>query len=413
MQAPLKPDIREEIHDKLDHDVKCPQLSPEDDDDTVIGIPECLTLSVFTPIEAHNASVLFHINDENFRVGSGNPINYGPENLVSKDIIVILPNYRLGPLGFLCLDRDLAPGNAALKDLALALEWTVNNIGNFGGNPTNIVVIGEGASGVLAGLLALSAKSRNFVSKVITESGSFLSHLAIDRNPHLSATELAENLNIGNESTTVEVIFNTNLTELIIESRNITFKPCVESGTDGFMTESPWKTLSENRIDKTFMIGSANLAGYYDALKTLEHFESSGDWTQLIPEDLYFSDHGNLTKHEIATKIKNLYMDGNITDSYEKDIEILTLYHTDASYLGPDIRAARALINAGATVYFYEFSYNGATDLEADPREVLGGALRGDTMGLLFSKSGVLENPNDEEMVAILTDLWTSFINTG
>ena len=40
--------------------------------------------------------------------------------------IVVSANYRLGPLGFLYLNRSEAPGNAGLADQVLAMEWYVD-----------------------------------------------------------------------------------------------------------------------------------------------------------------------------------------------------------------------------------------------------------------------------------------------
>lgn len=39
-----------------------------------------------------------------------------PDWLLENDVVVVTFNYRLGPLGFLCLDIPEAPGNAGLKD---------------------------------------------------------------------------------------------------------------------------------------------------------------------------------------------------------------------------------------------------------------------------------------------------------
>ena len=45
-------------------------------------------------------------------------------------MVVVTINYRLGVLGFLSTDDDLAPGNYALMDCIMALQW-VQVSGNY------------------------------------------------------------------------------------------------------------------------------------------------------------------------------------------------------------------------------------------------------------------------------------------
>ena len=60
--------------------------------------------------------------------------------------ITVIPNYRLFP-------QALFP--AWVEDAASAVRWTVDNIEQFGGDPSRIVVVGHSAGGHTAALLAL------------------------------------------------------------------------------------------------------------------------------------------------------------------------------------------------------------------------------------------------------------------
>lgn len=48
------------------------------------------------------------------------------------------------------------PGNAALKDIVLALKWVQKNIEQFFGDPNNVTIFGESAGGAAVAYLMLS-----------------------------------------------------------------------------------------------------------------------------------------------------------------------------------------------------------------------------------------------------------------
>ena len=61
------------------------------------------------------------------------------------DVIIVTVNYRLGPLGFLTLGIEDAPGNQAMLDQRLSMIWVQENIANFGGDPNQVTIAGESA----------------------------------------------------------------------------------------------------------------------------------------------------------------------------------------------------------------------------------------------------------------------------
>lgn len=75
---------------------------------------------------------------------------------MKKNVILVTIQYRLGSLGFLSTGKADFPGNAGLFDMAMAIEWTKNYIGFFGGNAKKINVMGQGTGASSAMLLALS-----------------------------------------------------------------------------------------------------------------------------------------------------------------------------------------------------------------------------------------------------------------
>lgn len=120
---------------------------------------DCLYLNVYAPARAAGAPpapVLVWIHGGGFVSGTAMSANYEGSVLARDGVCVVVPNYRLGPLGFLAHPALSAEsgssGNQALSDLALALEWVRDNSLEFGGDPENVTLAGQssGASAVTA-----------------------------------------------------------------------------------------------------------------------------------------------------------------------------------------------------------------------------------------------------------------------
>lgn len=354
------------------------------------------------PVNARNASVLFHIHDSSGNNGSGDPSVFGPRHLASQGIILVLPNYRIGALGFLCLQNETAPGNAGLKDLHLALEWTHKYINLFGGNKSNIVVSGSGFGGALVEYLLLSKESRTFISKAITESGSALAPWALDRNPAETVKNL-ENAVSQTENSAATTSLGSDLETVVRAAQGFDMAPCVENNQTGFLTETPWQILNRENLGMTLMIGSANHAAMDEvSTQTEERWSQiNNDNSLLLPNDLQFGSVDE--KNNIARKIRTKYFgELNITSYDERR---LIKCYSDSLYLYPGIRGARLLVRRGATIYFYEFSKKINSS----------GSGRGRSLNEVFSRETTeeaIEEGTTESGTTMLT-LWTSFIKEG
>lgn len=88
------------------------------------------------------------------------------------DVVVVSIGYRVGALGFLCLDHPSAPCNMGLYDQLMGLEWVQRNIGAFGGDINNVTLFGESAGSVSVSLHLLSPLSKDYFHRAIMQSGS-------------------------------------------------------------------------------------------------------------------------------------------------------------------------------------------------------------------------------------------------
>ncbi|KAL1441704.1 hypothetical protein MTO96_008421 [Rhipicephalus appendiculatus] len=106
-------------------------------------------------------------------------------------VVVVVPNYRLGALGFMRSGKQRAAGNMGLLDQAIMLRWVRDNIFSFGGNPHNIVLMGVGGGAVAAGYHLLSPMTRGFTRRAILHSGSPLMPYP-ERSSHDPIEEVAQ-----------------------------------------------------------------------------------------------------------------------------------------------------------------------------------------------------------------------------
>ncbi len=140
---------------------------------------DCLYLNVYAPEtpEDPDLPVMFWIHGGGFTSGTAMTDSYDGTALSRKGVIVVAPNYRLGPFGFLAhpeLSSEGAratSGNYALLDLVLALQWVQANIERFGGDPRNVTVFGQSAGGSAVCALMVSPAARGLFDKAIIQSG--------------------------------------------------------------------------------------------------------------------------------------------------------------------------------------------------------------------------------------------------
>ncbi|XP_022126293.2 neuroligin-4, Y-linked isoform X1 [Pieris rapae] len=202
----------------------CPQKLPDFDDERILleKMPkgrleyikrlmpylknqseDCLYLNIFAPLQMDETKlalpVLVYIHGESYSWSSSNP--YDGAVLASyTDLVVVTLNYRLGVLGF--LNANPAPhlkarvANYGLMDQIAALHWVQQNIALFGGDPTNITLMGHGSGAACINFLMISPTVMpGLFHRAILLSGSALSSWAIVDDPVYYSLKLAKYMN--------------------------------------------------------------------------------------------------------------------------------------------------------------------------------------------------------------------------
>lgn len=145
---------------------------------------DCLYLNVWAPfpLPKIKVSVLAWVHGGAFVGGSAINAMYDGAALVnaSRDHIVVTLAYRLGVLGFAASDllRSRDPegstGNYGVQDQRQALTWIRDNIANFGGDASRVLLFGESAGGASVSHHLVRQKSWGLFHAAAIESGSFL-----------------------------------------------------------------------------------------------------------------------------------------------------------------------------------------------------------------------------------------------
>jgi para-nitrobenzyl esterase len=125
---------------------------------------DCLYLNAWTAAKSasERRPVMVWIHGGALVIGSPAVLSTDGAALAKKGGVLVSINYRLGALGFLAhpeLNKESAhhsSGNYGLLDQLAALQWVQKNIGQFGGDPRNVTIVGESAGSWSVNLLVAS-----------------------------------------------------------------------------------------------------------------------------------------------------------------------------------------------------------------------------------------------------------------
>lgn len=172
--------------------------------DAQVGSEDCLHVNVYSTWlqQPHQKGkdllpVLVHVHGGAMKEGTGNIIR--PDYFVAQGLVVVTFNYRLGHMGFLSMDDDLAPGNAGLKDMLAALRWLQRNIAAFGGDPNQITLQGCSSAAASVHWLTLLPDAEGLFRAAIIKSGSAMITWAYADHAHLELSSIALKFLTDNE----------------------------------------------------------------------------------------------------------------------------------------------------------------------------------------------------------------------
>ena len=144
--------------------------------------------------------VMLWLHGGGFHVGSSNdPMTYGKAMAKKGDVVFVSVNHRLNILGYLdlssCGEKYAQSANVGMLDIVKALEWVKNNIEQFGGDPSDVTILGESGGGGKVGTLMCMPAAKGLFHKAIIQSGTLLNVMTQEKSKALGLAVL-ENLGL-------------------------------------------------------------------------------------------------------------------------------------------------------------------------------------------------------------------------
>jgi len=417
---------------------------------STIGSEDCLQLAVFTPKlptaeENPKLPVIVYIHGGAFMLGGY--IGAGPGKLLEKDVVLVEMQYRLGPLGFMCLPDDEIAGNMAMLDQLLALKWVREHIAAFGGDPDQVTLMGESAGSASVTYHMISPLSQPYFARAIAESGSAISSWAFDNEPEKHAKEIASTLDCPMDSNSglVNCLRNEKAaSEIVLAHKRYYLNerangrlgfggstPCSQThGPEKFITKHPKEYLMDhiyhgNQFPKPALLGANKHEGSF-VLGLMYN-------TYFVPNDI-LEDSFFLKFQFTSTLLRALGLNDDSGNIYEM-LEYSFFKHAD---MGTWERMMNGMINlvgtffikastyefmkyndlAGVDSWFYSFEYYGKASLwnflfPGNQPPIERGVTHGDEMMYLFSTGLFDFSEQDWDIAWKMVNLWTNFAIYG
>lgn len=150
--------------------------------------------------------------------GNDAPCESFAENFVSENLIVVNIQYRLAMSGFLSLgcSNPIFPCNIGLWDQLTAFQFVNRTIRDFGGDPSNMTLMGHSAGSMAVSLHSMSPISSQFFLNYIQMSGSSWSLTRYTDSNLAQSKKILEglNCNITSQQLILECINRTSLDDM-------------------------------------------------------------------------------------------------------------------------------------------------------------------------------------------------------
>ncbi|XP_021960157.2 acetylcholinesterase isoform X2 [Folsomia candida] len=349
-----------------------------------------------------------------------------------NNVIVVVPQYRVGAFGFLYFGQEEAPGNMGLYDQTVAMQWIKDNAASFGGDPNSITVFGESAGGSSVTIHLLSPISRHLIDRGIIQSGTINAPWSMHTGEKARqiAEKLVEDCNCtnpdGSSMNTVQKIecLRDLPAAVISKTQWNSYAKILQFFSaptiDGeFIPRDPMEMLAKGDFKKVpLLIGSNHDEGTYFILYDfIEQFTKEGPncMDNKLFLDTVSDVFKNLTNAQQAA-IRFQYTHWEDVEDPCKIRDKFNEFVADYYFICPTNRFAESYAEHGAPVYYYFFTQRTSSNPWGDWMGVMHADEIEYVFGFPLGKSTDPEHTwttREKELSKRIMKYFTHFADTG
>ena len=249
MAAARSPKPWEGIRDGSDPGPECPQLLKGPGRTVLNGREDCLHLNVFVPSSASPSSplpVMVHLHPGSNVFGRA---YLDATAFVTRGVIVVTLNYRLGVFGFvghpaLSEEGGGSSGEYGVLDQIAALHWVQDNIAAFGGDPGNVTLFGASAGSFDTVAIMASPLAEGLLSRAAVQGDVFWAITGVHNQINVGEAlgeRIADSAGCGHQTDVLPCLRAAPYEDILVAA--------TENGADGFTPYTGGQVLPKSPLE--------------------------------------------------------------------------------------------------------------------------------------------------------------------